>query len=160
MALAPLLWLSALDHAAARTFLRSSVAHHETDAARTTREPELSGRLFRAAAGATIFCTVLYALMTSIGVARAFEPDLTTAALAAGVLWSFAEHAVVFSTAFLVLAVAMAIARRTAQPLLVGYGALSLLLTMIFATALRATRRDADRTRAAVAVGGGKRSRL
>jgi len=135
LALTPLLWLSALDHAAAWPLFGSSAGADDTDTASFAREFELSDRLFRAAAGATVFCTALYALMTSIGVARAFEQDLTTTAVAGGVLWSLAEHAVVFSTTFLVLAVVLAIARRMKQPLFAGYGALSLLLTLIFAVA-------------------------
>ncbi|HEY7172263.1 MAG TPA: sulfatase-like hydrolase/transferase [Vicinamibacterales bacterium] len=135
LALAPLLWLAGLDHAGARAMFLSAAGRVDADDARFEQEPELSNRLFRAAGGATVCCAALYALLASIASAQAFEPDLTAAALASGVLWSFVDLATVFSTAFLVLTAVIALARRTARPLLSGYAAIALLLTLVFAVA-------------------------
>jgi hypothetical protein len=135
LALAPLLWLCVLDHLAAPAMFRSVAGRDNADERRFAQTPELSGRLFRAALGATVLCTALYALMASIGVARSFEPDLTGATLALGVLWSFVAHAIMFMTMFLALTMVMALAGRTTRPLLIGYTTLAFLLTLIFAVA-------------------------
>jgi hypothetical protein len=134
-ALTPLLWLSVLDHLDARAVFRPGDGRRDVGEGGAAAPPEVVGRLFRAALGTTLSCTALYALITSIAVARSFEPDLTSAALAFGVLWSFVAHAIVFMTTFLAVALMMAIAGRFGRPLLAGYAALSFVVTLIFAVA-------------------------
>ena len=64
-----------------------------------------------------------------------FEPDLTIGALELGLLWSSIEHALLFSTVFLVVVATLAAARLARQSLAVEYTALSLLLTATFGAA-------------------------
>jgi len=131
LALVPVLWLSALDHVAAGAALRSHAG-----SGRDGEASDPSGRLFGTAAGATALCTLIYALLTSIGVAPAFEPDLTSGTLAAGTFWSFVDHAVIFSTGFLVLTIVVTVARRAPWPFLTEYVVLWLLLAVAAAAAL------------------------
>lgn len=130
VALVPLLWLSALDHLAGWPVFRSSAAG-ESNAGRSSAAAA-SGRLLTAAAGAAVFCTALYALAAAVGIAGAFEPDLTTAVIGEGVLRSFVDHAVLFGTAFVVIALAVTLAGSTRAWPLAGYTAIAMVLTIAF----------------------------
>jgi hypothetical protein len=133
LALVPLLWLSALDHAAGRPVFRSTATGEST----TGRSSAVaaSGRLLTAAAGATVFCTALYAMLASIGAARAFEPDLTTGVIGEGVLRSVVDHGVMFGTVFVVTALVITIAGSMRASPLAGYAALMIVLTIAFTAA-------------------------
>src|SRR5207247_481002 len=70
---------------------------------------------------AAIAVTVLYAFFATASLTGAFEPDLTTTALAGAVIWSLVDHLMVAVLLFIVLGLVLRIARGT---IVVQYGVL------------------------------------
>jgi sulfatase-like protein len=99
IALAPLVWLAAVDAVATREFVR----------AQTRRDPpdiqSMDARLCTASFGAALFVVVLYAALTPIWIGDRFEPDLLTTGLLIGISWSAIGHLLIFGSVFLALAV-------------------------------------------------------
>jgi hypothetical protein len=99
LALAPALWMAALDHLAGWDHLRTQRGppgepdHEQQD-----------GRLLGASLGTAVLVTGSYAVLASISIAGAFEPDLLTRGLAAGVVASLIGNMLVFGAVFAVAA--------------------------------------------------------
>ncbi len=107
-ALLPIVWLALVDHLAAWSFLRAqSAASDETGRRRQ------EGRVFMACMGAAALLTAGYAVLASVSIGRTFEPDLLSAGLALGVGASLLGHLLVFSAAFIVVAVASRLGGRS-----------------------------------------------
>jgi hypothetical protein len=89
-------------------------------------------RLFLVAVASALLVTALYAVLASISMAGAFEPDLLTEGLVTGLAWSLVDHLWMACAAFLVVAVIgrLAAGRVTAQ-----YGALFAALSVVLALA-------------------------
>lgn len=107
IALLPLAWLSAIDHAAAGRFLRN-----QRESAQAADPRMLDGRLLVSALGSAAFVTILYAGLAPILMRGEFEPDLLTLGLSLGLAWNLAYHMLIFCGAFCVLAVARRVAVR------------------------------------------------
>lgn len=100
-ALLPIIGLGVLDHAAGWSALGAATAASDEPA-----RQQQDGRLFTAALGTAMLVTAGYAVLASVSVGQAFEPDLLSAGLALGVAASVVGHLLVFSAAFVVLAAA------------------------------------------------------
>ena len=129
VALVPLLWLAAIDHAAGWVHLTAwSGASDERD------WEQQDGRLFAACIGTAVLLTGGYAVLASVSIAGAFEPDLLTSGLAVGTLSSLLGHLLVAGTAFAALALSMRLGgtstRRQYLLLLVG---VAMVLSVVFA---------------------------
>ena len=125
LALAPLVWLSVVDHCAGFAFLadqRPSTA----DADRRGSD----GRWLVASMGSAMFAALVYAVFVPIAMRDQFEPDLLTTGLAVGLVWNTLDHLLIFSGAFLTLAVATRACGRAR--FVVQYAAVS----AVFATAM------------------------
>ena len=108
VSLLPLVWAAALDHGVAHAYVRRQPS--TIDAA---QRAELEGRWLTACLAAAAVVTIVYAALTPMTMRGAFEPDLLTLGLGVGLLWSAIDHALIFSAAFLVVAVcARAVAGR------------------------------------------------
>lgn len=122
LALVPLLWLAALEHVESWTALTRNTA--------LLRDVgEQDGRLFAASLTTACVLTGAYAVLASLSVSRAFEPDLLAAGLAIGVGASLLGHLLVFTAVFVVLALSTRISRSVA----VQYSLLLLAATLLFA---------------------------
>jgi hypothetical protein len=97
VALVPLIWLAAIVHRRHSAFL----AWPRLD--RTA----MDSRWLVAAVGTAVFMPVLYATMTPLAMRGAFEPDLLTTGLVTGLLWNIASHLLIFSAAYLVMALVL-----------------------------------------------------
>ena len=95
-------------------------------------DPPDEGRLLVVAVAAALLVTALYAALTSVTMAGAFEPDLLTQGLATGLAWSLVDHLWVACAGFLVVA---AIGRLAARHPAVQYASLFVTLTAAFALA-------------------------
>ena len=105
-ALVPLVWLAAIDYLNARSYLSGQRApQNEIESA------EFEGRLFIVSVGSAVFVTILYAMLASIPLAGAFEPDLRLAGIADSIFKSLVGHLIVFAAAFLLFAVLVRVAR-------------------------------------------------
>jgi len=122
IALAPLLWLAAIDHAIASDVLTRPAP--PVDAA---RRAAIEGRWLVAAMASAGFISLLYGGLTPLFMRGQFEPDLLTLGLMTGMVWNASEHAVVFCGACLAVAVVGRAVSR-ARPL-VQYAAIGALLT-------------------------------
>ncbi|HTK28991.1 MAG TPA: sulfatase-like hydrolase/transferase [Vicinamibacterales bacterium] len=137
IALLPLMWLSGLDHRAVAGWLRNQprTAPADTDAQTETR-------LLAAAMGTALAVPILYAALTPLALAGAFEPDLLTRGLFVGLSWNVAHHLVAGGLAFLVMAlVHHATARapfavRYAAVLALAAAALALVSQSLFGAAI------------------------
>ena len=123
--LAPIVGLAAIDHLSGWRYLVSQAAE-PGEGARSARE----GRTLVAALGAALLLTAAYAVLASISVSSAFEPDLLAAGLARGAAASLLNHLLVFATAFVVLAVA---GRLAGGSIAVEYLTLVLVATLLVA---------------------------
>ena len=123
-ALVPILGLGLLDHAEGWTALQRVGAGSEPERDRQ------DGRLFTAAMGTAMLVTAGYAVLASVSIGQAFEPDLLSAGLALGVGASVVGHLLVFSAAFVVLACASRVAGASAPR---QYGVLLGIATLLFA---------------------------
>lgn len=124
VALVPILWLAGIDHARAHAFMRRQAGF-----ARERDRLGHEGRLFAAAAVTAACVTGLYAALTSIWLAGAFEPDLRTGGLLVGLGRSFADHLLIFLFAFLLAAMAGRIVGKRFAP---HYTALLAMLAALF----------------------------
>jgi hypothetical protein len=97
-ALVPVIWLALIDHQLAGPWLRVP-ARPLTEAERRVSE----GRRLLAALGAALAVAVVYSVMASLGVARAFEPDLMGPIYAVVVGVAAGDVLLVFTGAFLLL---------------------------------------------------------
>jgi hypothetical protein len=127
--LVPVFWLAAVDHSAGWSYLagqRGAVDEQE-------REVQ-EGRLFAACVGTAILLTGGYAVLASMSIAKAFEPDLLTSGLAIGVSSSLVGHLLVLGCAFATIALLLgaAGASMVRQYLLLLAG-LTILLSVVFA---------------------------
>ncbi len=123
--LLPIVWLGLLDHAAGWSALGGTTAAAD-DATRQRQD----GRLFTAAMGTAMLASAGYAVLASVSVGQAFEPDLLSAGLALGVMASIGGHLLVFSAAFVVLACASRVGGASPRR---QYLVLLLLATLLFA---------------------------
>jgi hypothetical protein len=134
LALLPLSWLAAIDHAAAASFLgRQSLAVDE-DALRA-----FEGRLFLVAVTSALIMTALYASLASVGLSGAFEPDLMTKGLATGLLWSMADHLWIACAVFLTIA---GMGRLTKGRFLLQYALIFAALAATFTVAFQRLAAD------------------
>lgn len=123
VAIIPIVWLAAIDHAAAWPYLTAQTAAAADEAAR------IEGRLFVAALGAALLLTMAYALLASVGMTGAFEPDLMAAGVARGGAASLLGHLLVFFTVFVVLA---SVGRLFGQSVALQYASLLVIATLLF----------------------------
>jgi hypothetical protein len=130
VALAPLIWLSMLDHAAAASFLRQQPATSAADADSTER------RLLLASVGTAVFVAIAYGLLTPLAIGSAFEPDLLTLGLSLGMGWSLFEHLVIFCGVFLLMALGERAASRV-RLFRIRYAAAFVVLSGVFWVALQ-----------------------
>ncbi len=129
VALVPVLALGAIDHLAAWSFLRGQRGAHTE---RELRQRE--GRLLLASGGTALLLTAVYAVLASVSIGRAFEPDLQAAGLALGVGASLLNHLLVFAAAFVTMAVAArACGDSVTRQYVVLLGAVALLMAGLFA---------------------------
>jgi hypothetical protein len=121
--LAPLVALGALDHTRGAALLR----------ARATEDPALlDGRMFIAALVSAVYVATVYAVLASIGLWNAFEPDLMTGGLAIGFGRALVDLLLIFLSAFLVVAL---VSRAAVRSLAAQYVALWGMLVALFASA-------------------------
>jgi sulfatase-like protein len=138
IALVPIVWIAAIDHAAAWPYFETQ---SRPPAAEGTSRIE--ARLFLGALGAAVFSLAVYAALTPVWIADAFEPDLLTRGLVVGLAWNAVDHFVVFLAAFLAMAlVERGLARftsfgvRWAGVLVLASAALAYLIRNVFGTAI------------------------
>ncbi len=124
VALLPIVGLGLLDHIIGWSALGDFTAVDE--AVRQRQD----GRLFAASLGTAMLVSAGYAVLASVSVGRAFEPDLLSAGLALGVTASVVGHLLVFSAAFVVLASASRLGGASPRR---QYLLLFVLATMLFA---------------------------
>lgn len=106
-ALAPIVGLAAIDHVSSWRYLMAQVVD-AGEPAQSARD----GRALVAAMGAALLLTAAYAVLASISISGSFEPDLLSAGLARGAGASLLGHLLVFSTVFVVIAIAGRLAGR------------------------------------------------
>lgn len=129
MALLPIIWLGVIDHLTAWPFVVA-----QSGASDERGQQEQDGRVFAACMGAAMLLTAGYAVLASISVGRAFEPDLLSSGLMVGVASSLLGHLLVFSAVFVVLAVAARVGGRSiVRQYFVLLGAATLLFAGLFA---------------------------
>jgi hypothetical protein len=93
VALVPLIWLAAIDYAAAADYLRRPPEAVEIES--------IDSRLCTAAFGTSLFIVVLYAALTPVWIGGSFEPDLLTTGLLVGISWNAIGHLLIFGGVFL-----------------------------------------------------------
>ena len=135
-ALLPLVWAAVLDHASAATYLRRQPASPDA-----VRRAPMEGRWLTAAMVTAGFITVVYAVLTPVAMSGAFEPDLLTTGLAVGLVWNAVDHAVIFSVAFLAIAVCTRIV--AGRSFIAQYLAIAALLTATIALIVQRSVCDA-----------------
>ncbi len=124
-ALLPLIGLGLLEHVIGWSALGgTSIAADEPGSQRQ------DGRLFTAALGTAMLVSAGYAVLASVSVGQAFEPDLLSAGLALGVTASLLGHLLVFLAAFVVLACASRLGGASPRR---QYVLLLVLATVLFA---------------------------
>jgi len=121
VALLPLVWLALIDHLSAYEFLRRQSSPRDS-----SRRAAIESRWLVASLGSAAFVTLVYAALTPIAMRGAFEPELMTAGLGAGLVWNAIDHALIFVAVFLALAVSARIVARA--PFVVQYAAFGALL--------------------------------
>jgi hypothetical protein len=132
LALVPVMWIGALDHLAAWRFMAG-----QQGADRDSAWQEQDGRLFLACAAAAVLLTACYAVLASVSIGRAFEPDLLSAGLARGVGASLLGHLLMFLAAFVTLSAAARLGGRSvAGQYVVLLGAATLLFAALFSRLL------------------------
>lgn len=106
VALLPVLTLAAIDHLRAWPYLSSSrpPAFESQDA--------VEGRLFVTAIGTAVLVTAVYAVLTTIALGDAFEPDLDSPALVVGAASALVGHLAVFCVVFVCLAATLRLGGR------------------------------------------------
>lgn len=122
VALLPIVGLGLLDHVVGWQALAAAAASDEGSCQRQ------DGRLFAASMGTGLLVSAGYAVLASVSVGNAFEPDLLSAGLALGVGSSIVGHLLVFSAVFVVLAIVSRLAGSRPQ-----YLVLLALATLLFA---------------------------
>jgi len=136
VALLPLIWAAALDHAVAHAYLR-----RQSSSIDGPQRAALEGRWLIACLAAAAVVTIVYAALTPLVMRGAFEPDLLTLGLGVGLLWSAIDHALIFCGAFLVVAVcARAVGGRA---FIVQYLAIAVALLIALALIVQRTVCDA-----------------
>jgi hypothetical protein len=136
VALAPLVWLSILEHVRARSFLASQrLAQNEEERASD------DGRWFLVAVASGLFAAVASGALTPIAMRGQFEPDLLTLGLVVGLVWNAAYHASIFCAAFLAMIV---LVRLTAnRSFATQYACVAAFVTLVLAVFVRKTVGDA-----------------
>lgn len=124
-ALIPIVGLGLLDHVAGWSALSGTTLASD-EGARQRQE----GRLFAAALGTAMLVSAGYAVLASVSVSQAFEPDLLSAGLALGIIASIGGHLLVFTAAFVVLACASRLGGASPRR---QYLVVMLLATLLFA---------------------------
>jgi arylsulfatase A-like enzyme len=130
VALFPVLALALVDHLDGWPFLRMRQAAAPHDA-----HDLAEGRLFVTAIGSAFVLTAAYAVLTSLSLAGAFEPDLDPAALALGAATTLLDHLLVFGAAFVSLAAILRIGGASvARQYVLLLAAVTVLFAALFAT--------------------------
>jgi Sulfatase len=96
VALLPLVWLAAIDYAAAGDYIRRPAPSVDIRS--------IDSRLCTAVFGTALFIVVLYAALTPVWIGGGFEPDLLTTGLLVGISWSAIGHLLIFGGVFLLFA--------------------------------------------------------
>lgn len=122
-ALVPLIWLAAIDHWAATSWLVRQQPVPPVD------RLAIDGRWFVAATGSGLLTIALYAVPLPLAMRGQFEPDLQTRGLVIGLVWTLAEYTGIACAAFLVLAVVIRVCRRAGFG--VQYACVFALLTVL-----------------------------
>lgn len=102
--LLPLLWIAISEH-------RLHIGRLPAQSTTPTDVDRAEGRLLIAAVGAAVFIAVAAAMSVPIVMRGQFEPDLQNAGLSLGLIWTLVAAAVIFCSAFVVLASAARIVR-------------------------------------------------
>lgn len=133
--LAPVVWLAALDHQRAASWLLAPRPRPDEPTRRASE-----GRLLVAALGAALLVAVTYAVLGSVRLALAFEPELTGASLAVAVGIAVADLLFVFTGAFVLLAT---VGRLAGQSFALHYAGILGLATLGVAAAFSSVLRSA-----------------
>lgn len=126
-ALVPVVWLALIDHLVAFGWL-CAPRRLLTEQERRVSE----GRFFVAALGAALLVAVTYAVLASIALGRAFEPDLLGRGLGTVVGIAVADVLFIFAGAFVLLAL---VGRLVGRWFVVHYSVLLGLMALVCATA-------------------------
>jgi hypothetical protein len=105
LSLAAVLGLALIDHVESWSYLDAQAAWH-SEADHSSRD----GRLLLTCLGTALLLTAGYAVLASLSLARAFEPDLAGWGLALSVATSLLDHMLIFSAVFVVLAMSARVA--------------------------------------------------
>lgn len=126
LALVPIVWLAAIDHVRLAGYIR-----RQTPAGEESELRAFEGRLLVAVAIAAFAVTIVFGIVTSIGLIGRFEPDLLVEGLALGFGVSLAAHLCIFAGSFLVAAL---IVRATSASFYFQFLALTGALVVLIAT--------------------------